>query len=124
MSRAWLAYILIFAIAAAGLWVIFTVGSAVRAPDDLSGDWVVAWDQSPTKVPTKTMRIQQSGRFFTVQLGETKPISMALERDWRGRSEGRTLQMRLRGDVWMMDVSGDIPLNNPTQIPVARLEFS
>jgi hypothetical protein len=120
----WTTYILMFVIAAAGLWVIFTIGMAVRAPDDFSGEWAVQWDQSPTKGASNTMRVQQSGRFFTVRLGDTPPISMTLDRDWRGRREGRVLRMRLRGEVWTMEVTGDIPINNATQIQLARVELS
>lgn len=124
MSRAYLVYILMFLLAGGGLWVIFTLGTAVRAPDDLSGDWTVQWDQSPTNAPSSVMRIQQSGRFFRVQIGQDEPLSLTLDRAWRGRREGRLLQMRLHGAVWTMDVSGDIPMSNPMQIPMARVELS
>ena len=124
MTRAYLVYILMFAAAAGGLWVVLTLGAAMRAPDDLSGEWVVTWDNSPTTTPSNTVKIQQSGRFFAVQFGTSSPLSMTLDRGWRGRREGRMLQMRLRGDVWTLDVSGDIPLNNAKQVPAARLELS
>ena len=76
MSRAYLVYILMFAVLAGGLAVIVELGGAMRAPDDLSGEWTLAWESSPPpEAGDATMRIEQSGRFFTVRLGKRPPIS-------------------------------------------------
>ena len=43
MSRAYIIYILMFVVLIGGLAVILDLGSAMRAPDDLSGDWTLVW---------------------------------------------------------------------------------
>jgi hypothetical protein len=108
MSRAYIIYILMFAALAGGLWVVIELGEAMRAPDDLSGEWTVAWKDGPVD----TMRIDQSGRFFNLRLGNAKPISMTLQPGWKGASDGPSLRMNLAGNMWRASFSGTYP---PTQ---------
>lgn len=127
MSRAWAVYILMFAVAGSGLWVIFTVGAAVRAPDDLSGDWTVRWETAPPPGSGgNVMRVAQSGRFFTVRFGDhdAAPVSLMLQRGWRGARDGRTLSMLLKGGPWSLAMTGDIPLGGDARIPAARVDLA
>src|SRR5437016_4158704 len=110
MSRAYIIYLLMFAVLAGGLWVIIELGDALRAPDDLSGDWTVAWKDAPPAGGGEAMRIDQSGKFFVLRLGGgAKPISMTLQPGWKGARDGPTLQMKLVGDAWTANVFGTYP---------------
>ena len=124
MSRAYAIYILMFALLGGGLWFIFTLGGAVRAPDDLSGDWVVTWQNAP---PPETgepiMRVSQSGRFFVVRFGQRPPMSLTLADDWKGARDGRQLQMRLAGGPWTLKLAGNIQLTSTWQVPEVDLEL-
>src|SRR5438309_9251069 len=94
MRRAYLVYLLMFAMLGGGMWVILTLGSAMKAPDDLSGEWTVRWDGA-----TEPMRIDQSGRFFVVRFGKQPPIGMTLQPGWKGARDGRKLEMMLVGEA-------------------------
>jgi hypothetical protein len=112
MSRAWIIYILMFAVLAGGLWVILVAGGAIRAPDDLAGEWTIAWMTTPPPNggdAPPVMRIDQSGRFFQVQFGKGNPIPMTLQRGWRGLRDGPRLDMQLAGGIWTLKIDGDIP---------------
>jgi hypothetical protein len=124
MSKAYLFYFLMFALAIAGLWVILTVGAAVPAPDDLSGDWNVRWQQPPPGVRGDTMRVSQSGRYFMVQFGAQPAMSMTLGRTWKGADAGRMLNMKLQGEVWTLDVNGAIPLGASLRVGEVTMRLS
>ena len=124
MSRGYIVYILMFLCAACGLWVILTLGAAVRAPDDMSGKWTLEWQGAALQQDATTMTVAQSGRFWTVQFGQQKPISMVLREDWKGAHDGRTLKMHLDGAVWKLDLAGDIPLKQSMRIPVVKVELA
>ena len=125
MSKAYLVYFVMFAGAIAGLWVILTLGAAVKAPDDLSGEWTVAWEGAPpADVKDSSMRIAQSGRFFTVSFGKREPIGFTLKAPWKGAGDGRSLEMELEGDPWKMNLIGDIPLGESLHVPQVRIELS
>lgn len=125
MSRAYVIYFLMFAVLIAGLWLVLTIGAAMRAPDDLSGDWKIAWYTTPPpELDVNTLKIQQSGRFFTVQFGDRKPIGMTLADGWRGARDGRKLQMHLDGAAWKMDIAADIPLRETWHVPEASIAIS
>ena len=125
MSRAYAIYILMFALLAGGLWLIFALGDAVRAPDDVSGDWVVTWQKAPPpEMGEPIMRVSQSGRFFVVKFGQRPPMSLTLADDWKGAArDGRRLQMHLAGGVWTMNLDGNIPLARTWQVPELDLEL-
>jgi hypothetical protein len=128
MSRGWVVYILMFVIAAGGLWVILILGRAANAPDDLSGNWTVEWITAP---PPKSdppgeparMQVAHSGRFFMVQFGEREPLRMTLQPGWRGKRIGRLLTMKLAGGPWRLDLHGDIPAAERFRVPEVRLEL-
>jgi hypothetical protein len=125
MSRAYIIYFLMFAVLVGGLWLIITVGAAMKAPDDLSGDWKIAWYTTPPpELDVATMKIQQSGRFFTIQFGDRKPISMSLVGGWHGARDGRRLQMHLVGAAWKMDITAGIPLRETWHVPEASIALS
>jgi hypothetical protein len=111
MSRAYVIYVLMFLVLAGGLWIIIEVGGAMKAPDDVSGEWTVAWTTPPPPPQSgkPVLRIDQSGRFFNVRFGDGKPISMTLQQGWRGARDGPKLEMQLAGGVWTMKIDGDIP---------------
>jgi hypothetical protein len=46
MRRAYIVYVLMFAALIGGMTLIWTRGDNVRAPDDLSGDWLIEWDNA------------------------------------------------------------------------------
>ena len=124
MSRAYVVYILMFAVLAGGLWVIYEIGGAMRAPDDLSGDWKLTWATPPPPQSSEPLlHIDQSGRFFVVRLGKAKPISMTLRPGWRGARDGRRLQMELAGQAWTMRVDGEIPLKG-ARTPEVNVELA
>jgi hypothetical protein len=112
-------YILMFAVLAGGLWVVIELGSAIRAPDDLSGEWTVAWKNASGEM----MRIDQSGRFFVLRVGSAKPISMTLQPGWKGARDGPTLRMTLVGKTWRANVSGAYPPMETMRIPQMDLEL-
>ena len=129
MSRGWIVYILMFVIAAGGLWVILILGRAATAPDDLSGTWTVEWltqpplDSDPPPGAAQ-MHVSQSGRFFNVRFGDSEPIKMTLEPGWSGKRIGRHLKMKLNGGPWKLDVRGDIPGAERFRVPEVQLELA
>jgi hypothetical protein len=124
VSRAYVVYILMFAVLAGGLWVILEMGTAMKAPDDVSGEWSVAWNGPPPQGSTPpVLRIDQSGRFFVVRFGNAKPISMTLQSGWRGSRDGPRLDMRLAGGGWVLHLDGEIPPRG-TRTPVVNLEMT
>jgi hypothetical protein len=124
MSRAYVVYFVMFAALIAGMVLIMTMGESVRAPDDLSGEWVVEWDNAPPPESGEPkLRIDQSGRFFVVTFGERPPMSMKLQDGWTGKTKGRRLQMRLAGPPWELRLDGDIPFRQRWQLPEMNLEL-
>jgi hypothetical protein len=124
MSRAYIVYILMFAILAGGLWVILTLGHATRAPDDLSGDWQVTWTGAlPPGGDAPEMHIDQSGQFFEVRLGKRPPLSMKLRPGWKGLRDGPMLAMELDGQPWKMNISGKYPSLASWKIPSIEVEL-
>jgi hypothetical protein len=111
MSKAYAVYVLMFAAAIGGLWVVLTLGKAAKAPDDLSGEWTVTWNGTPpAEMKEAPMRVSQSGRYFLVRFGSRPGMSFTLQPGWHGARDGRQLQMKLDGDGWKMYLHGDIPL--------------
>ncbi|MEA2736508.1 MAG: hypothetical protein QOE14_2959 [Humisphaera sp.] len=124
MARAYLVYIVMFAALIGGMLLIMTMGDSVRAPDDLSGEWVVEWDNAPPPESAEPkMLIDQSGRFFVVRFGRRPPMSMTLQPGWTGKGEGRKLSMRLARPQWELHLSGDIPAKHDGQVPEMTLEL-
>ena len=124
MSRAYVIYIVMFAALAGGLLMILALGDSVRAPDDLSGDWKVVWDNAlPPDAGQPTMHVDQSGRYFVVRFGGRPPMSMTLHEDWLGAPHGRRLDMKLSRPRWTLRLSGDIPLRQNSRIQEVRVEL-
>jgi hypothetical protein len=124
MSRAWVIYFVMFGLLVGGLLLIMTMGDSVRAPDDLSGNWTVVWDNAlPPEAGEPTMHVEQSGRYFVVRFGERPPMSMTLQPGWTGSTEGRRLDMKLARPAWQLRLSGDIPLKQRERVPEVRVEL-
>lgn len=123
MSRAYIVYILTFVVLAGGLLLIFTLGEAVRAPDDVSGDWTVNWDASPPEGGDETMKVSQSGRFFIIQFGKRRPMSMTLQRDWRSTADGARLNMHLTQSPWMLNIWQENRGKDRWRIPQVKIEL-
>ena len=124
MSRAYLVYFVMFAALIGGMVLILTMGDAVRAPDDLSGEWVVEWDNAPPPESGEPiLRIAQSGRFFVVKFGQRPPMNMSLQDGWTGKSKGRWLHMTLARPEWKLHLSGEIPAKQRWQVPELKLEL-
>ena len=129
MNRGWIVYILMFVFAAAGLWVILILGRAANAPDDVSGTWTVEWiteapPQGEAPGEASRMDVSQSGRFFMVRFGQREPIRLTLEPEWIGKRSGRQLKMKLSGELWRMELRGDIPYNERYRIPEVHIELA
>ena len=124
MSRAYTVYFLMFAALIGGMLLIMTMGDAVRAPDDLSGEWIIEWDNAPPPESGEpVMRIAQSGRFFVVTFGQRPPMNMTLQDGWTGKSKGRWLNMTLARPMWKLHLSGPIPPKQRWQVPELNLEL-
>ena len=124
MSRAYLVYFVMFAALIGGMLLIWTMGDSVRAPDDLSGEWVVEWDNAPPPESGEAkMRIAQSGRYFVVTFGRRPPMSMTLQDGWIGRSNGRQIDMRLARPQWELRLNGQIPAKEQWRVPEVKLEL-
>src|SRR5687767_11857140 len=125
MSRAYIIYFLMFVGAIAGLWVILTVGAAMKAPDDLAGEWTVTWEGTPpAEVRDGTMRVSQSGRYFVVRFSAGRAMRFTLRPVWQGARDGRILQMELDGEVWKLDLQGAIPIGQSPRVGEMRLKLS
>ena len=124
MVRAYAIYIAMFGILIAGMWMILTLGKAKRAPDDMSGKWTVAWDGDAPNGAGDTMFIQQSGRFWMVQLGQQKAMSMLLEPGWSGARHGPKLHMKLKGQIWTIDLAGNVPLKQPAPMAEVKMQLT
>jgi hypothetical protein len=126
MRRAYLVYFLMFAALIGGMLMIWSLGDNVRAPDDLSGDWVIEWDNAPPPESGEPkMRVAQSGRFFVITFGQRPPMSMKLDEDWTGKNRGRTLDMRLARPPWALRLHGPIPAgaSERWRVPELNLEL-
>jgi hypothetical protein len=124
MSRAYLVYIIMFAVLIGGLLLILTLGDSVHAPDDLSGEWTVEWDNAPPPESAEPkMRVDQSGRFFVVTFGRRPPMSMTLKSGWVGASHGRKLDMTLARPLWELRLSGAVPMKEHALVPELKLEL-
>jgi len=109
---------------AGGLWVVFTLGDSLRAPDDLSGKWTVHWDQPPAGFPAKgQMHIDQSGRFFTVRFEDGPMLKLKLADKFSGAREGRYLSMTLAGNDVTLSCTGSIGGTEPRRAEDLRLEL-
>jgi hypothetical protein len=125
MSRAWIVYIVFFAILIGGLWVILTFGTSLRAPDEMAGDWTVYWERAPGKMADTTpMRIAQSGRFFTIRFGDGPMYRYTLDRNWLGSRDGRNLWMPLTGTQNRLTLSGAIGLGESPRMDELRVEMA
>jgi hypothetical protein len=122
MSRSTVVYIVMVAVFAAGLWVILGFGNrALRAPEDLAGDWEVR-PPDGQGAPATPMRVEQSGRFLKITFGgERKAVTMKMlddkladeadSADLRSITlEGDDRQARFRGlhrsDRWSLRIDG------------------
>ena len=126
MSRAYVVYFLMFAALIGGMLMIWTLGDNVRAPDDLSGEWVVEWDNAPPPESGEPkMRVAQSGRFFVVKFGQRPPMSLTLNDGWVGKADGRTLVMTLSRAQWELRLHGPIPAHGGehARVPELHLEL-
>ena len=73
MKRSTLLYVGLFCIAGFILWGVIAIGNRLKAPRDLSGIWRVRGD-TPDAESGEVVRINQSGRFLSVTLGEREPM--------------------------------------------------
>ena len=82
MSRSSIVYIVMVAVFAAGMWVILGFGSrALRAPEDLAGEWELH-PADGDGAAAKSMHVEQSGRFLKITFaGERKPVTMKMLED-------------------------------------------
>ena len=60
---------------AAGIWLIFYIGTFLHAPIDLAGEWEL---QTGDPERPQKLVIEQSGKFFSIQLDDQPPIDMKL----------------------------------------------
>ena len=124
MSRAYVVYVVTFAALVGGMLLILTMGDAAVAPDDLSGEWIVEWDNAPPPESGEPiLRIAQSGRFFVVTFGQRPPMSMTLQDGWTGKEQGRKLSMTLARPLWKLHLNGPIPARQQWQVPELKLEL-
>src|SRR5687768_14683048 len=81
VARAYSFYLAMFLILVGGLWTILNLGSALRAPQDISGEWNVDWTTPPphvTDADSSTMRIEQSGQFCRVRIDDRLHLSLKI----------------------------------------------
>src|SRR5688500_20233769 len=110
MSRAYVVYIVTFAVLIGGLLLVLTMGESLRAPDDLAGDWVAEWDNAPPPESGEPkMRVAQSGRFFVVKCGQRPPMSLTLHDGRVGKAGGRTPVMTLSRAPGGLRLHGPVP---------------
>ncbi|HEX8520979.1 MAG TPA: hypothetical protein VF669_01900 [Tepidisphaeraceae bacterium] len=106
MSRAYTVYILTAALLVGGMWLVLKHGARLRAPDDLSGAWTLRWEKPPPEaLKTGTLRVDQSGRFFTLHFDPGPALSLTLATGWTSARQG-TMQMKLKNDKWTVACSG------------------
>jgi hypothetical protein len=123
MSRAYLVYFVMAAMLAGGLWLVITLGESLRAPDDLSGNWTVHWEQPPPGFsPKGKMHVDQSGRFFTIKFEQGPTLSLKLNERYSGAREGRHLSMTLTGENCTLACTGSIA-GSPRRADDLRLEL-
>jgi len=124
MQRAYAIYVLMFAILAAGLSVVISLGRSLSAPDDLSGYWLVEWaGDPPPGSGAPAMHVTQSGRFFVVKFGERRPMSMVLQEGWKGKRRGRYLDMTLTRAQWNLRLHGLIPVQDRFRVAELQVEL-
>ena len=121
MFRGYAIYVTMFALLIGGLWLILLYGSALSAPQDVSGAWDVAWRTAPPgtrddvgpeapAVPDR-MRIEQSGRFCTItfepgpRLGMKMVEGTLLHGGGDDKSAQRGGNATLLGDGWQMSIA-------------------
>jgi hypothetical protein len=88
MFRAYAIYAIVFVLLIGGLWLILLYGSALNAPQDVSGAWDVEWRTAPpgtrqdlgpeAPATPDRMLIEQSGRFCTISFKPGPRLSMKM----------------------------------------------
>ena len=118
MFRAYAIYAIVFILLIGGLWLILLYGSALSAPQDVSGAWNVEWRSAPpgpradvgpeAAVEPDRMLIEQSGRFCTITFKPGPKLSMKMVDgsllegdDYPRRGASGTLV----GDGWKMNLA-------------------
>jgi hypothetical protein len=76
MNRTTVGYIVMTACAIGIIWVILKFGSRLQAPPDWSGTWQVV----EPAIPAKTARIDQSGIFLQLKVGDQPARAYRMER--------------------------------------------
>jgi hypothetical protein len=106
MSRGYAAYIIMFFILGVGLWTTLTLGARLRAPQDISGQWMVAWDQQPaTGAAAETaLWAHQSGRYVALEFAGGPSLRLKMD---GGQALGRSDPhfAVLSGDGWTVTLS-------------------
>ncbi len=109
MTRAYLVYILMASTLVVGVWVLLTYGDSLSAPKDLSGDWIVRWEQTlPPFAPDGRMHVDQSGRFFTVRFHGGPSLRLKLSKGPNGIREDQNLRMTLANERWILRCTGTV----------------
>jgi len=110
-NRATLVYILMVVVCASGLWVIVRAGSHLKAPPDLSGEWVVS--ASPVVAGLgDTMQVEQSGRYLRLTFAGGLVLDLKIVGDFSGET------LHFAGNAWKMTAT----LPRPGEALAARLE--
>ena len=120
MNRATAVYIIMLAVAVAGMWVILALGDTLTAPTDLAGQWellppgekVSAVEKAAASTvdpmaagKSPMMAIEQSGRFFQVSFDDGTRLDLMLRRDADASASAAAQRaMELHGGHWDMRV--------------------
>jgi len=118
MFRAYAIYVIVFTLLIGGLWLILLYGSALSAPQDVSGAWDVQWRTGPpgkrhdvgpeAPATPDRMRIEQSGRFCTISFEPGPRLSMKMVEGpllEGGNYPRRGASGTLVGDGWKMTLA-------------------
>jgi hypothetical protein len=108
MLRGYVVYILMFVALGVGLWAVLRFGATLQAPAEIAGQWDVRWETaSPTGLGYHgTMRIDQSGRYCTLEFDDARTIAMKMvEGTALGRGDAKLPLARLSGGGYHVTLS-------------------
>ena len=123
MSKATIAYVLMFATLIAGLWTILRIGGRLQAPPDLRGTWQVRWEGAGASgsEPFEQLTLAQSGLFLEILLDNRTTLRGRFHREGANQLAGNA---RSSDGHWALDLrlSEDKPpqLLGKLQSPAAR----
>src|SRR4051812_4723870 len=115
-------YILWIVILIAGLWLIIGFGATLHAREDLAGEWELTPERPTAVSEPQHMRVEQSGRYFSIILADRAPMRMKMTEEsiydqrfgehkriiLTGDGATAKFEGRSKADLWRLYLDGTV----------------